>query len=66
MPWEIIQNYDNPDEMIEVWNMLFLEAISKHTPLKCHRAKMNCQPDWVTPEILDNIKERNKGKVNGV
>ena len=39
--------------------------VNKHAPLKCHRIKRKRQPDWITPEILDHIKERNKCKING-
>lgn len=51
--------------MAEIWNTLFLETVNKHAPLKCHRVKKKRQPDWITPEILDYIKERNRCKVNG-
>ena len=44
--------------------MLFLEVINKHAPLKCHSVKKKRQPDWITTEILDFMKERNKCKIN--
>ena len=65
IPWEVIQLFNNVDEMVEIWNSLFLEVVNKHAPLKCHRIKRKCQPDKITPEILDHIKERNKCKING-
>lgn len=65
VPWEIIGSFDSLDEIVETWNTMFLEVINKHAPLKAHRVKRKRQPDWVTPEILDYIKERNKCKING-
>ena len=47
-----------------MWNLLFLEIINKHAPLKLHRVKKDHQPEWLSPEIMDNIKERNKCKLN--
>ena len=51
--------------MINVWNSLFLEILDKHAPEKNHRIKKKYQPDWLTPEILDAMKERDKYKING-
>ena len=51
--------------MVSVWNYLFLETLNKHAPMKSHRIKKKYQPDWLTPEILDAMKERNKYKLNG-
>ena len=45
--------------------MLFLEIVNKHVPLKQYRVRNDHQPDWLTPEIIDTIKERNKCKING-
>ena len=45
--------------------MLFLKIVNKHAPLKQHRVRKDHQPDWLTQEIIDTIKERNKCKVNG-
>ena len=32
--------------------------MNKHVLLKSHRIKRKYQPDWLTPQILDCIKER--------
>ena len=62
IPWEILDTFDAVNERVQVWNMLFLEIVNKHVPLKQHRVRKGHQPDWLTPEI---IKERNKCKING-
>ena len=51
--------------MVPVWNSFFLETLNKHAPVKSHRIKKKYQPDWLTPEILDSMKELNKHKING-
>ncbi|MCG7869794.1 MAG: hypothetical protein JAY74_25915 [Candidatus Thiodiazotropha taylori] len=65
VPWETVEYFDDVNEMIQVWNSLFLEVLNKHAPVVQHRVKRLRQPDWISPEILDNIKERNKHKING-
>ena len=36
-----------------------------HAPINNHRIKRKYQPEWLTSEILDLMKERNKHKLNG-
>ena len=52
-------------ECVQIWNILFLEIVNKHAPLKQHRVRKENQPEWLSPEIIDCIKERNKCKANG-
>ena len=63
--WEIIQNFDTVNDIVSIWNTLFLEILKKHARVKSHSFKKKYQPDWLTPEILDCMKERNKYKING-
>ena len=65
VPWETIEYFNDINEIVEVWNTMFLEVVNKHAPLKSHRIKRKYQPDWLTPQILDCIKERDKCKVSG-
>ncbi|MEW8547446.1 MAG: hypothetical protein AB2693_28400, partial [Candidatus Thiodiazotropha sp.] len=64
VPWEILNDLNDVNEILEVWNSLFLEVVNKHAPLKQHRVKRKHQPEWLSPEIIDCIKERNKCKIN--
>ena len=57
--------FDDVNDMVQIWNSLFLEVVDKHAPVKHHRVKEYRQPDWLSPEILDAIKDTNKCKVNG-
>ena len=51
--------------MVSIWSELLLEVLDRHAPIKSHRIKKKYQPDWLTPEIMDLMKERNKCKING-
>ena len=57
IPWETIEYFNDINEIVEVWNNMFLEIVNKHAPLKSHRIKRKYQPDWLTPQILDCIKK---------
>ena len=65
VPWEIIEQFDNLDDIVSSWNALLLEVLDMHAPIRHNRAKKKYQPDWLTPEIMDLMKERNKCKING-
>ena len=64
VPCEIIEYFTNENDMIQVWNSLFLEVVNKYAPIKQHRVKNLQQPGCLNPEILDTIKEINKYKIN--
>ena len=34
----------------------------QHAPIKTYRIKNDTQPDWINPDILDKIKQRDKLK----
>ena len=65
VPWIIIEQFDEVDDMVSIWSTLLLEVLDRHAPIKSHRIKKKYQPDWLTPEIMDLMKERNKCKING-
>ena len=65
IPWEILESFNDVSECVQIWNILFLEIVNKHAPLKQHRVRKERQPEWLSPEIIDCIKERNKCKING-
>ena len=65
VPWETIEYFNDINEIVEVWNKMFLVIVNRHSPLKSHRIKRKHQPDWLTPPILDCKKELNKCKLNG-
>ena len=57
--------FDDVNDMVQTWNYLFLEIINNHAPNRNHRIKRKHQLEWLTLEILDCMKERDKFKING-
>lgn len=62
VPWDVIKVFDNVDDALDAWYSLFSDVIDKHVPLKQHRVKNINQPSWLTPEIIDSIKTRDRFK----
>ena len=63
--WAAIETIDDVDTMIDTWYSMFTQIVDKHAPVKSQRVKRNFQPDWLTSEILDGMKERDRCKKNG-
>ena len=55
----IIEQFDNLDDIVSSWNALLLKVFDRHAAIRHHRIK-KYQPDWLTPEIMDLMKERDK------
>ena len=65
VPWDFIKLFDDVNDILETWADLFLEAVDKNVPIKQHRVKHKNQPQWITPDILDAIKSRDRHKSLG-
>ena len=62
VPWDTIKLFDDTDDILDAWLDLFLQVIDKHVPIKHQRVKRINQPRWISPEILDAIKSRDRHK----
>ena len=62
VPWSEIEMFNDIDESLEAWYSLFIKTVDKHAPIKTHRTKNDIQPDWINPDILDKMKQRDKLK----
>ncbi|MEW8547257.1 MAG: reverse transcriptase family protein [Candidatus Thiodiazotropha sp.] len=65
VPWDLIKLFDDTNDILEAWTDLFLEIVDKNVPIKQHRVKHKNQPQWITPDILDAIKSRDRCKSLG-
>ena len=60
IPWDNIKVFDDTNDVVETWSSLYLEIADKHLPLKQHRVKRQQQPKWLTGEIIDAIRTRER------
>ena len=65
VPWDTIKLFDDTDDILEAWLDLFLQVVIKHVPIKQHRVKHKNQPQWMSHEILDAMKCRDRYKSLG-
>ena len=65
VPWDTIKLFDDTDDIMEACLDLFLQVEDKHVPIQQHRVKHKNQPQWMTTEILDAIKCRDRHKSLG-
>ena len=65
VPWDTIKLFDDTDDVTEAWLDLFLQVVDKHIPIKQHRVKHKTQPQWISPEILNAMKCRDRHKSIG-
>ena len=65
IPWDTVKIFDDPNDALDTLSHLFLEVVDKHIPIKQHRVKHKNQPQWLTPEIIDSIKTRDRFKAIG-
>ena len=61
-PWDIIKVFDDVNDIAETWSTLFCETVDKHLPLRQHRVKHKQQPKWLTADIIDAFKTRDRFK----
>ena len=54
--------FDDTNDVVETWSSLVLDIADKHLPLKQHNVKSQHQPKWLTGEIIDAIKTRERYK----
>ena len=61
VPWDIIEQIDNPISAWEVWKQSFLAVANLHAPVKKRRVR-NSKAPWLTPEIKRLMWERDRTK----
>ena len=65
VPWHVLDIFDNPNDAVSAWSSLFMEIVESHAPLRSRRVKHPKQPDWMTPDIIQAINERDRLKAAG-
>ena len=62
IPWDDLHQLTDTNKLINSWVSNFTSVVDNHVPIKIHRVKHIQQPDWLNPDILDEMKERDKFK----
>ena len=65
VPWDIIRIFDDTNDILNAWSDLFLEVVDANVPIKQHRVKRKNQPEWITSDLMDAMKTRDRHKSLG-
>lgn len=61
-PWDVIKIFDDVNDIVGTWSTLFCDIVDKHLPLRKHRVKRKQQPKWLTADIIEAFKTRDRFK----
>ena len=56
-----LRNCTTPDEMVEIWENMFLKIADAHAPMRPRRVRNKKSP-WITTELIELITGRNRLK----
>ena len=56
-PWQVLDIFDDPDDKLEAFNLLFIEILDQHAPLKTVRVKKKPSP-WISKSIRKEMDRR--------
>ena len=57
-PWSVMDMYDNPDDLLDMFIELFSSVLDRHAPKRSKRVKRINQPNWINQAILEAIRTR--------
>ncbi len=62
VPWSVIDIFDNVNDALETWYVIFLDVVNVHAPLTEKRVKKAKQPDWFNDEVVQAMSQRDHFK----
>ena len=65
MPWNAIQQFNNPNTCWNVWKSFITETLNRHAPIRYQRTRRNSVP-WITPRIKDLMRNRDYHKKRAI
>eukprot|EP00795_Rhopilema_esculentum_P013172 gene13172-3970_t len=63
--WHVLDTVDNPNDALSAWSSLFMNIVDCHAAMRSRRVRHPKQPDWMTPDIIQAINERDRLKAAG-
>ncbi|XP_068690306.1 uncharacterized protein [Montipora foliosa] len=65
MPWNAIQQFNNPNTCWNVWKSFFTDTLNRHAPIQHKRTRRNSVP-WITPRIKALMRNRDYHKKRAI
>ena len=64
-PWSLLDVFHDVNEKLDTWNSLFMSIVDQHAPIVTRRVKNKELNEWMTPEIMEQIRIRDQLKSRG-
>ena len=58
-PWSLMDTFDSPDDLLDLFMDLFTTVLNANAPKRTKRVKRVNQPNWMNQAILEAINKRN-------
>ena len=65
IPWNAIQQFNNPNTCWNVWKSFFTDTLNRHAPILLKRTRRNSVP-WITPRIKALMRNRDYHKKRAI
>ena len=56
--WDIVLNYDDVNDALDVWKQLFNNVCDTHAPIKERLVKGSSLPEWINRDFIQLTKDR--------
>ena len=67
VPWQVMTTFDELEDMWYFFKSSLYYVLDEYAPLKTVVSKFSKHPtSWMTPELLQAIKEKNKAKASSL
>ena len=63
--WDVLDNFQDPNDMWRKWKIKFLNVVNTHTPLRTKRVRSKRFP-WITSELKKRMHERDIMKLKAI
>ena len=63
--WEVVKEFDNPNDMWRAWKYTFNSVIDRHAPVRMKRVRGAKSP-WITPQLKQRMRERDIQKIKAI
>lgn len=63
--WSLFDVFHDVNEKLDTWNFLFMSIVDLHAPVVTRRVKTKELNEWMTPEIMEQIRIRDQLKSRG-
>ena len=58
VPWQVLETFDDLDDVVEAWSGLFLEVLNQPAPVRKVRVQAKSLP-WIDDELRMLMRQRN-------